>query len=82
MQNITKNIVAHARKSFAELSPEEQEGIRKDFEQLYGVDYKTRTHAQWKRLVDKYGIETIMRQEVLTKAFIKGKLKPGKLRAV
>lgn len=73
------DIVAHARKSFADLPKEEQEGIQRDFETLYGVDYKTRNRDQWKRLVDKYGIPFIMQQEKLTKAYIKAKLKPGKL---
>lgn len=73
------DIVAHARKSFADLPTEEQEGIQRDFETLYGVDYKTRTRDQWKRLVAKYGIPTISKQEGLSKAYIKAKLKPGKL---
>lgn len=72
-------IVDHARKSFAGLPKEEQDGIVKDFETMYGSDYKTRTRAQWKALVAKYGIPTIIKQEGLTKKYIKAKLKPGKL---
>lgn len=73
------DIVSHARKSFAELPQEEQEAIQMEFEILYGSDFQTRTRDQWKRLVAKYGIPTIMKQEGLTKAYIKAKLKPGKL---
>ncbi len=73
------DIVDHARKSFADLPKEEQEAIQKEFELLYGSDHQARTRAQWKRLVAKYGIPTIMKQEGLTKSYIKAKLKPGKL---
>jgi len=67
------------KKRFEMLPQSEKDAIQKRFEELYGVDYKTRSYEQWKRLVEKYGIDTIMKKEGLTKAYIKSKLKYGKL---
>ena len=73
------DLVNHACMEFEKLSPEEKVSIQRDFEALYGKNKQTRTSAQWKCLIAKYGMDTVMKQEGVTKAYIKAKLKPGKL---
>jgi hypothetical protein len=80
MNNASFNIIEYARTEFGNLPQEECEGIQRDFETLYGKDKQTRTRQQWRNLINKYGIQVVMQQDSVTKAFIKEKLKPGKLR--
>lgn len=79
-QPLTNKVdIQKAKIEFAKLSDEEKEGIQSDFETLYGKDRLSRTREQWKRLVAKYGMPTVIKQEGVTKTYIKAKLKPGKL---
>lgn len=78
-QPLTNKVdIQKAKIEFAKLSNEEQEGIQKDFERMYGLDHQSRTREQWKRLVAKYGMAAVLKQEGVTKAYVKGKLKAGK----
>jgi hypothetical protein len=45
------------------------------FEAKFGVDKDTRTKKQWKALVKQYGMETVCKQDGLSKRAVKDKLK-------
>lgn len=68
-----------AKVNFEKMSPWEKKMVQKEFEQLYGTDKNTRTKKQWENLVTKYGVRNVMKMESLTKAYIKEKLRYGRL---
>ena len=43
--------------------PKKLAEARQSFEKSFGVDQQTRTAAQWKRLINVYGMPTVCKQE-------------------
>lgn len=71
--------VENAKQRFEDMSSYEQKKIQEEFEQVYGSDKHTRTRKQWDALVKKYTIDTVCKMEGITKAYVKEKLRYGKL---
>jgi len=70
-----KELVDIAKESYDQLAPEEQKKLRDQFEEKYGVDQKTRTQAQWKNLVNTYGIKNVAAKERMKESQVRSKIK-------
>lgn len=75
-------LVERAEKLYNKLTQEQQEGVKRDFEEMYGKNQKDRTLDQWRKLVDKYGIDTVSKTEKMSHKEIKAKTNSGRFKIV